>query len=119
MFYWIYNIPTWTLVGMFAVFFVGVTWAGVVLVRPILRAFMGRQSNMNDLVGYLLGAHGVYLGVLLGLLALSSYDNYSGVEQLVMSEATKLSALYRDVSTYPEPDRTELGPLLRWSEIAR
>lgn len=113
MFYWIYDLQTTTLVALFCLFFVGVTWLGIIFVRPVLRAFVGRQPGLNDLVGYLLGAHGVYLGVLLGLLALASYQNFSDVEGIVVSEATKLSALYRDVSTYPEPYKSKLTGILR------
>lgn len=113
MFYWIYNIPTWNMVLMFCAFFVGVTWVGTLFIRPVLRAFLRRQPGLNDLVGYLLGAHGVYFGILLGLLALSAYQNYSDVENLVVDEATKLGALYRDVTAYPGPFRDELTADLR------
>ena len=113
MFYWIYDIPTWPMVGIFCVFFVGITWLGILFVRPILRAILGRSSGLNDSVGYLLGAHGVYLGVLLGLLAVAAYQNYSSVESVIGNEATKLSGLYRDVVTYPEPHRTKLTTILR------
>jgi hypothetical protein len=113
MFYWIYDIPTWPMVAMFCVFFVGVTWLGILLVRPILRAVLGRSSGLNDSVGYLLGAHGVYLGVLLGLLAVAAYQNFSSVESVINNEATKLAGLYRDVETYPEPYKTKLTGILR------
>jgi hypothetical protein len=113
MFYWIYDIPTWPMVGVFCVFFVGITWLGILFVRPILRAILGRHSGLNDSVGYLLGAHGVYLGVLLGLLAVAAYQNYSSVESVIGNEATKLSGLYRDVETYPEPYRSKLTAILR------
>jgi hypothetical protein len=113
MFFWIYDIPTWPMVGLFCAFFVGITWAGILFIRPILRAVLGRSSGLNDSVGYLLGAHGVYLGVLLGLLAVAAYQNFSGVESIIGNEATKLSGLYRDVLTYPEPYQTKLTGILR------
>src|SRR5262245_53478131 len=113
MFFWIYNIPTWPMVGVICVFFVGITWLGILFVRPILRAILGRHSGLNDSVGYLLGAHGVYLGVLLGLLAVAAHQNYSGVEGIIGNEATKLSGLYRDVVTYPEAHRSKLTAILR------
>jgi hypothetical protein len=113
MFFWIYDLPTWPMVGVFCVFFVGITWLGILFVRPILRAILGRHSGLNDSVGYLLGAHGVYLGVLLGLLAVAAYQNYSSVEGIIGNETTKLSGLYRDVMTYPEPFRTKLTAILR------
>jgi hypothetical protein len=113
MLYWIYDMPTWKLVALCCAFFVGVTWLGILFVRPIIRAVLGRHSGLNDSVGYLLGAHGVYLGVLLGLLAVAAYQNYSGVEGIVGNEATKLAGLYRDVTTYPEPYRGKLTGILR------
>jgi hypothetical protein len=113
MFFWIYDIPTLPMVAGFCVFFVGVTWLGILFVRPILRAILGRHAGLNDSVGYLLGAHGVYLGVLLGLLAVAAYQNFSGVESIISNEATKLAGLYRDVESYPEPYRTKLTGILR------
>src|SRR5262249_54851210 len=86
---------------------------GILFIRPILRAILGRSAGLNDSVGYLLGAHGVYLGVLLGLLAVAAYQNYSDVEGVIGSEATKLAGLYRDVAGCPEPYRTKLTAILR------
>lgn len=109
MFYWIYDLPTWTMVFMVCALFVGVTWLGTSFVRPFLRAFLRRQPGLNDIVGYLLGAHGVYFGLLLGLLALASYQNFSDVEKLVVDEATKLAALYRDTSAWSFAKRAQLA----------
>jgi hypothetical protein len=113
MFYWIYDLQTWTMVLMVCVFFVGITWFGTIFVRPFLHAFLRKQPALNDIVGYLLGAHGVYFGILLGLLALASYQNFADVEKLVLDEATKLAALYRDSAAYPTPIREELTGQLR------
>ena len=101
MFYWIYDLQTWTMVLLVCAFFVGVTWVGTIFIRPFLRAFLRRQPGLNDIVGYLLGAHGVYFGILLGLLALASYQNFSDVEKITVDEATKLAALYRDTVCVP------------------
>jgi len=35
------------------------------------------------------------------------------VERGIANEASALAALYRDASSYPEPDRTELQDLIR------
>jgi hypothetical protein len=112
-FYWIYDLSTWSLVLLFVVVGVAFTWTGTIFVRPFLRAFVRRQSNVNDIIGYLLGAHGTYFGILVGLLALAAYQNYTQADALVTTEAAKLAALYRDVSSYPEPLRGELQRQLR------
>ncbi len=53
MFYWIYDMPTWTMVFMVCAIFVAVTWLGMIFIRPILRAFLRKQQNLNVIVGYL------------------------------------------------------------------
>jgi hypothetical protein len=55
----------------------------------------------------------VIYGLLLGLLAVATYQNHTDVEKAVSSEASSLAALYRDVTAYPEPQRTELKTLLK------
>ena len=113
MFYWIYDIPTWALAVLFAVTFVGVTWLGIVLTRPHVRRWVGPQADWNEVMGYVLSCHGVLYGILLALIAVGTYQNYSDAEKTVGQEASALAALYRDVFSYPEPIRGELQALLR------
>jgi hypothetical protein len=55
----------------------------------------------------------VYFGILLGLLALSAYENFTAADGIVGDEAAKLATLFTDVSAYPEPLRAELQEDLR------
>jgi hypothetical protein len=86
--------------------FVTLTWAGAWFVRPLARTFIRNQPGSSDIVAYLLGAHGVYFGILLGLLSVAAYGNFAATESLVADESAKLAAVYRDASSYPEPFRT-------------
>lgn len=113
MFYWIYDIPTWTTAALFAATFVGVSWFGAIFISPPLTRFFPKQRGWNDVVGYFLSFFSVIYGLLLGLLAVATYQNLSDVDKTAVSEATSLASLYRDVSSYPEPNRTELQDLLR------
>jgi hypothetical protein len=61
----------------------------------------------------MLSCFGLFYGLLLGLLAIAAYQNFSSVETIVSKEASPLSALARDVCAYPEPDKTNLIWLLR------
>jgi hypothetical protein len=56
---------------------------------------------------------GVIYGLLLGLLAVGTYQNHADAEKAASSEASALAGLYRDVSGYPEPYRTDLRTLVR------
>jgi hypothetical protein len=113
MFYWIYDISTAQLAILFSVFFVGFTWAGTLICRPILRLFVRRLPGGNDLIGYILSCYCVFYGLLLGLIAVAAYQNFVETDRAVSEEAAAVAALYRDVTCYPEPDRTELQGLLR------
>jgi hypothetical protein len=113
VFYWIYDVPTAALGVLFASTFVGVTWLGIVLTRSHVRRWVEPQADWNEVMGYVLSCHGVLYGILLGLIAVGTYQNYSDVELTVGQEASALAALYRDVSSYPDTIRGELQALLR------
>ena len=68
---------------------------------------------MNEILGDFLQYFGVIYGLLLGLLAVATYQNHTDVEKAVAGEASSLAALYRDISAYPEPDRTDLKNAIR------
>lgn len=113
MFYWIYDVPPLWTVGLFAALFVGVCWLGVVLFRPFVRERLNPDARLNETLGDFLQYFGVMYGLLLGLLAVATYQNHTDVEKAVSSEASSLAAIYRDVTAYPEPQRAELKTLLR------
>jgi len=110
MFFWIYDIPSPVLAAGMIALFVGIYWAGAIVVRPVLRQFVKHTAACNDVVGYVLSCFCVFYGLLLGLIAVTAYQNYSQAEANVTHEAAALSALYEDVGQYPAP----LGQNLRW-----
>lgn len=111
--YWVYDIPTASLALLFAVVFVGFTWLGIVFVKPFLRLLLRPQGGINDLVGYVLGGHSAFFGLLLGLLAVAAYQNLADLDKIVGREAGFLRSIYRSVTDYPEPVRSETLPLIR------
>lgn len=110
---WLYDIPTMLLAALFAAVFVGFTWGGIIFVRPFLRLLLRRQTGLNDLVGVVLSSHCAFFGLLLGLLAVAAYQNLADVEKTVNREAGYLRNIYRGVTSYPEPMRSETLPLIR------
>jgi Flp pilus assembly pilin Flp len=92
--FWLYDIPTHRLALAFVAVFVGFYWAGSILVRPILRQFVRNTAGANDIVGYVLSCFCVFYGLLLGLIAVTAYQNVSGAGETVTREAAALSALY-------------------------
>ncbi|MBL8821646.1 MAG: DUF4239 domain-containing protein [Planctomycetia bacterium] len=109
MFFWLYDYPNEVMAGIITGTFVAFYWIGCILIRPILRLF-ARTRGSNEIVGYILSCFGVFYGLLVGLIAVAAYQNYTQVETTVQKEATALTALFYDVSAYPDP----FGQNLRW-----
>jgi hypothetical protein len=113
MFYWIYDVPSWVLATLFSVLFVGCSWVGIVLTRSRVRRWVSSQADWNEVMGYIVSGHGVLYGILLGLIAVGTQQNFTNVEKTIDDEAAALAALYQDVSSYPEAPRNELQAILR------
>jgi len=109
-FSWIYDVSPDRLALLLIAVFVGFYWAGLILLRPILRQFVKNTRGANDIVGYILSCFCVFYGLLLGLIAVTAYQGVSEAGSNVTREAAALSALYEDVSRYPDP----YGQNLRW-----
>lgn len=117
MMYWIYDYPSWIIGPLFVAAFIAVTWTGIFLTRATVHSWLHRNERANEMVGSSLSNFFVLYGILLGLLAVATYQNYSIVADVVDKEASSLSALYRDLSAYPQPIRGHLQDALR--EYAR
>jgi hypothetical protein len=109
----IYDIPPARLAFYCSAFFVGVTWLGIVFVRPFLRLLIGREPGINDLVFHTTAGFSLFYGLLLGLLSVAAYQNLEKGEQAVFREASSLASLYRMVSNYPQPSHDRILALLR------
>lgn len=113
MFYWVYDIPSWAfcllVVGACVLFGV----IGLVLTRPLVRRLVGPPPGINDIVGNIVQAAGAFYGITLGLIAVGAWQTFSETEMRVLHEAASLGSLYRDVSTFAEPQRGELRALLK------
>jgi hypothetical protein len=113
VFYWIYDIPSLLAIAAFGAAFVGIFLLGTLVLRPFVRPWFHREPGLNATLGDYLQYFGIIYGLLLGLLAVGTYQNHTDAEKAVVSEAAALSALYRDVSGYPEPLRSDLRELVR------
>jgi hypothetical protein len=113
MMYWIYDYPSWVIGLLFCGTFVAFTWAGIFLTRVTVHSWLHRDKRANEMVGLALSSYFVLFGLLLGLVAVATYQNYANVGDIVTNEASSLSALYREVSSLPPPIRGELQQRLR------
>ena len=113
MFYWIYDFPALWVIVLFEAAFIGVFWLGTLFLRSPAKRWLFGEPRLNDMLADFLQYFGVIYGLLLGLLAVATYQNRLDAAKSNANEASSLSALYRNITAYPEPSRTELQTLLR------
>jgi Protein of unknown function (DUF4239) len=111
--YWVYDLPNW----LFAVLTIAVTAAigllGLYATRKWVQRIHGDRNSHNEVVTAYLGAVCVFYGITLGLFAVATWQNYTDVETRVGEEAAAVGTLYRDIRSFPDPNRTELQADLR------
>ena len=112
-FYWVYDIPNWLFGLLVLTAVVGFSVVGLHRTRGWARRRIGEAPAANEIVDSYLAAVGVFYGITLGLISVGTWENFSEVEKACGQEAGALAALYRDISSYPEPARAALRGRLR------
>jgi hypothetical protein len=108
MFDWIYDYPPGWIAGGLASSLAIVTWAGILIFRPRVHRWLHAARPANEMVVAALNSFAVVYGILIGLIAVEVYQNYSTMGDIVSKEASSLSALYRDITGFPQPLRAGL-----------
>lgn len=99
--FWLYELPTWLL----GVFIVGLTLlfslGGLRLVHRRLHGSPLVALIDNGTVGWFFSGVTVLYGLMLGLLTVATWQNYSAAADIASREAAAIAVLYRDLSGYP------------------
>lgn len=112
-FYWIYDLPNWTLGVLIVSVFLALSLAGLFATRPLVRKMLGPSSHYNDVVSYFFAGIGVFYGLALGLIAVATWENYTDIDAVVGTEAAAVASFYRDLDGYPQPLRGRLESMMR------
>jgi hypothetical protein len=110
---WIYDLPSWQFGLLTVTLFASVACGGLLVARGPIRRSFRLSDDTNEVVNSYFAGVGVFYGLLLGLVAVATWQNFDDASTLVSKEAAALGALYRDVSSYPEPLRDGLQGRLR------
>ena len=86
---------------------------GAIFIRPFFRLLVRSQPDLNTVLGNVVSMYGIFYGILMGLLAVSAYQNKATVEKSIMAEGTAVLALFRNVTAYPEEVRVPLQESMR------
>jgi uncharacterized protein DUF4239 len=113
MFESLFDLPLWiaglVIIGTLCLFAVG----GLLLIRRRVLPRLHVVGTDSEFTGAMLQSVMVFYGLAVALIAVSVWQTYSDTSKVVSAEATSLAAFYRDVSSYPQPIRTQLQQELR------
>jgi hypothetical protein len=87
--------------------------AGVLLVRRFVLPRLHIDHNDSHFGGAIVHSVMVFYGLAVALIAVNVFETNTDVSKIVTGEVTAINALYRDVTSYPEPIRTDLQKELR------
>lgn len=110
---WLYNLPTWLFALLTLSGFVSLALVGLRLIHRRLNAGTLATLIDNGTVGWFFSGVTVLYGLLLGLLTVATWTNYTQATALASQEAASLAVLYRDMAGYPLPERIQLQTQLR------
>lgn len=110
---WLYEIRPLYEALVLVLFIEAFSILGLLLTRRFVMPHLRYDDGANDAVSGTVQAIGVFYGITVGLIAIGVWTTHSNAGELVSKEAMSVGALYRDVSGYPQPLRTELQSKLR------
>lgn len=96
------------IIGVLCLFVIGGLW----FVRRRVHSQMNIETHDSHFSGAMVHSVMIFYGLAAALMAVNVSETYTDVSKIVESEATALAVLYRDVSGYPEPIRTELQKVI-------
>src|SRR5207253_7053705 len=86
---------------------------GLSFVRRYVLPRLRSQDSYSDFTGAMMQAIMVFYGLAVALIAVSVWQTYTDAAATISRESTAIGVLYRQMSGYPEPLRSELRQELR------
>ena len=107
------SLSPWLLALALNAFLMGVTLAGLWLVRRRIEPSMHLRYEDAYYAAAVMQSAMLLYGLVAALTAVGVWQRYSRVSDIVSSEAAAITALWRDVGGYPEPLRDASRGILR------
>ena len=82
---WFYDLPVAVSLPTFVVTFVVVSTLILLAIRPWVRRMAENPGEWDRVLGYAISSYGLFYGILLALVAVSVYSNFTQVHDDVLS----------------------------------
>ena len=106
--FWLYYLPTWLMGTLVISVYCLLGYLGSWVVDRHLK-----PHQSNNLVSDTIRSVVACYSILMGLTAVTTWNNFKDVQATVAREAYAASEMYRTCAAYEEPERTRLQGLLR------
>lgn len=100
------NIPAWLLCFIMVVLYVGISVISLLIIRKIYPHYKCKLHN--DIAGFIFATLGVIYAVLLAFTVIIVWQDFDKAENITISEANCIAALYRDATPFSAEFRAEL-----------
>jgi hypothetical protein len=112
-FFWIYEIASWQLGSLIIGLTVALALSGLLLTRGWIRRTFTLSDKTNEGVNGFFSGIGVFYGLLLGLVAVATWESYDEACELTSRETSAFAALFRDASSFPDQEKNLMQQSLR------
>lgn len=113
MFEYLFDLPLIITGPAIIVLLILFALVGLLVVRRRVLPRLHIQAHDSHFIGTMVHSVMVFYGLAVALMAVDVSETYTDVEKIISGEAAAINAIYRDVSSYPEPIRQELQHELR------
>jgi hypothetical protein len=111
----LYSLDTWVLALVIIGPIVSLANGAMLLTRRWVRA---HWADSREVVSYFFAGVGTIYAVLLAMIAVAAWENYSQMDELVTREASEALNVFRDMEGMPRPLRDRVrGLLLEYARV--
>lgn len=100
------SIPAWLFCFLMIALYVGISVTALLIIRKLYPHYKCKLHN--DIAGFIFATLGVIYAVLLAFVVVITWQDFDKAENITISEANFIAALYRDATPLPDEFRAEL-----------
>jgi uncharacterized protein DUF4239 len=109
---WVFDLPLIVSGPVLLVLLCGYSVGGLALFRRRVLPALRFKADESTFGAGMVSSIMVFYGLSMALVSVNVWESYQRAQEITSQEATALNLIYRDVTSYPEPYRSQLQNLL-------